>query len=59
MVTLRQQVSSLDLIVGIYNNVQRTLTPIERPLLEPRLATVDTTLQRGLLVSIGCFKGFG
>ena len=51
MVTLRQQVSSLDLIVSIYNNVQRTLTPIERPLLEPRLATVDATLQRGLLVS--------
>lgn len=50
MVTLRQQVSSLDLIVSIYNNVQKTLTSIERPLLAPRLATVDATLQRGLLV---------
>ena len=51
MQTLRQQVASLDLIVSIYNNVQRTLTPIERPLLEPRLATVNATLEKGLLVS--------
>lgn len=49
-VTLRQQVSSLDLIVGIYNNIQRTLSPIERPLLEPRLTAVNATLAKGLLV---------
>ena len=50
-VVLRQQVGSLELIAGLYNGIQRTMVPVEQPLLEPRMAAVQAALTKGLLVS--------
>ena len=47
---LRQQVGALELIAGLYNGIQRTLVPVEQPLLEPRMAAVQAALSKGLLV---------
>ena len=47
--TLRQQTGNLDLIVVTYNNILRTLLPVERPLVEKRLATIDDMLQKALV----------
>jgi hypothetical protein len=44
----RQQISSLDLIVGIYNRLQRTILPVERPLVQQKIEAVEAALQRGL-----------
>ncbi len=44
----RQQISSLDIIVGIYNRLQRTILPVERPLVQQKLEAVEAALQRGL-----------
>ena len=49
-VVLRQQVGALELIAGLYNGIQRTLVPVEQPLLEPRMAAVQAALAKGLLV---------
>lgn len=47
----RQQVGNLQLIVGIYNNVQATILPVEKPLITQKLEAVDSTLKKGLQVS--------
>ena len=47
--TLRQQTGNLDLIVVTYNNILRTLLPVERPLVEKRLATIDDMLQKAIV----------
>ena len=49
---LRQQVGALELIAGLYNGIQRTLVPVEQPLLEPRMAAVQAALSKGLLVRL-------
>ena len=36
-VMFRQQVGNLQLIVGIYNNVQATILPVEKPLITQKL----------------------
>jgi hypothetical protein len=33
----RQQIGSLDLMVGLYNKLQRTTLPVERPLVSAKL----------------------
>jgi dynein heavy chain, axonemal len=48
--TFRQQIGNLDLIVGIYNKVQKTILPVEKPLVQQKLDVVDQTLQKGLEV---------
>lgn len=47
----RQQVGNLQLIVGVYNNVQATILPVERPLITQKLEAVDSALKKGLQVS--------
>lgn len=47
----RQQVGNLQLIVGVYNNVQATILPVEKPLITQKLEAVDSTLKKGLQVS--------
>ena len=44
----RQQVGNLQLIVGIYNNVQGTILPVEKPLITQKLEAVDGALKKGL-----------
>lgn len=45
--TFRQQISSLDLICSIHNKIQRTILPVEKPLVQQKLEEVEKTLQRG------------
>lgn len=47
----RQQIGNLDLIVNIYNGVQHSLHPVEKPLVQSKLDAVDTALEKGLGVS--------
>ncbi|DBB00313.1 TPA: Dynein beta chain, flagellar outer arm [Trebouxia sp. C0004] len=47
-VMFRQQVGNLQLIVGIYNNVQATILPVEKPLIMQKLEAVDAALKKGL-----------
>jgi dynein heavy chain len=46
--TLRQQTGNLDLIVVTYNNILRSLLPVERPLVEKKLEGIDSSLQKGI-----------
>ena len=46
--TLRQQTGNLDLIVVTYNNILRTLLPVERPLVGKRLEEIDGMLQKAI-----------
>ncbi|KAK9808985.1 hypothetical protein WJX72_007373 [[Myrmecia] bisecta] len=46
----RQQIGNLDLIVGIYNNVLKTMIPVEKPLIQQKLDAVDAALKKGLQV---------
>ena len=48
----RQQVGNLQLIVGIYNNVQATILPVEKPLITQKLDAVDSALKKGLQVTV-------
>mmetsp|Transcript_25005 Transcript_25005/g.85566 ORF Transcript_25005/g.85566 Transcript_25005/m.85566 type:complete len:4525 (+) Transcript_25005:136-13710(+) len=48
--TLRQQTGKLELIVGIYNNILKTLLPVEAPLVEKKLNDVDDAFTRALSV---------
>lgn len=50
----RQQVGNLQLIVGIYNNVQATILPVEKPLITQKLEAVDSALKKGLQVMSMC-----
>jgi dynein heavy chain len=46
--TLRQQTGNLDLIVVTYNNILRSLLPVEKPLVEKKLEGIDSSLQKGI-----------
>jgi dynein heavy chain len=46
--TFRRQTGNLDLIVKMYNEVQTTLLPVERPLLKTHLDKIDKTLKQGI-----------
>ena len=56
-VMFRQQVGNLQLIVGIYNNVQATILPVEKPLITQKLEAVDTALKKGLQVCCHSNRG--
>ncbi len=47
---LRQQTGNLELIAGLYNNAQRVLLAVERPLVDRKLENVDAALERGTTV---------
>ena len=49
----RQQIGNLDLTVGIYNSVQRTMLNVEKPLVLQKIEAVDAALKKGLAVSAG------
>ena len=49
----RQQIGNLDLTVGIYNSVQRTMLNVEKPLILQKIEAVDAALKKGLAVSPG------
>lgn len=44
----RRQTGNLDLIVNMYNDIQTTLLPVERPLVKAQLDRVDKTLAQGV-----------
>ncbi|MEW5311809.1 MAG: hypothetical protein WDW38_003494 [Sanguina aurantia] len=46
--TFRQQISSLDLICSIYNKIQKTILPVEKPLVQQKLDAVDVALKNSL-----------
>jgi dynein heavy chain len=46
--TFRQQIGALDLMVGLYNKVQRTILAVEKPLVQQKLDAVEAALKRGL-----------
>jgi hypothetical protein len=46
--TFRQQIGALDLMVGLYNKVQRTILAVEKPLVQQKLEAVEAALKRGL-----------
>eukprot|EP00891_Asterochloris_glomerata_P002883 jgi/Astpho2/2883/Aster-01037 len=46
----RQQIGNLDLTVGIYNSVQRTMLNVEKPLILQKIEAVDAALKKGLAV---------
>ena len=45
---LRRETGNLDLIVSIYNRIQKSLLPVERPLLKSHVAKLDKALMAGL-----------
>ena len=46
--TYRTQTGNLDLIVDMYNNIIATLLPVEKPLMQKRISTIDKYLQPGM-----------
>ena len=46
--TYRSQTGNLDLIVEMYNNIIATLLPVEKPLMQKRISTIDKYLQPGM-----------
>jgi len=44
----RRQTGNLDLIVNMYNDLQTTLLPVERPLVKSQLDRIDKTLAQGV-----------
>ena len=44
----RRQTGNLDLIVNMYNDIQTTLLPVERPLVKAQLDRIDKTLSQGI-----------
>ena len=44
----RTQTGNLDLIVDMYNNIIATLLPVEKPLMQKRISTIDKYLQPGM-----------
>ena len=44
----RRQTGNLDLIVNMYNTIQETLLPVERPLVKSQLEKLDKTLALGI-----------
>ena len=48
--SFRAQIGNLELIVGLYNDIQRTMVVVEKPLIQGKLDTVDAALRKGLQV---------
>jgi len=46
--TYRTQTGSLEIIIGMYNEILRTLLPVEKPLLHDRIQRMNKALQPGL-----------
>ena len=46
--TYRQHTGNLDLIVNIYNSILETVIPVERPLIQQRLDSIDKVLTKGI-----------
>jgi dynein heavy chain len=46
--TFRRNTGNLDLIVNMYNDIQTTLLPVERPLVRSQLDRLDKTLTQGI-----------
>lgn len=44
----RSQISSLDLICTIWNRIQATILPVEKPLVQQKLEAVELALKRGM-----------
>jgi dynein heavy chain len=44
----RRHTGNLDLIVNMYNDIQTTLLPVERPLVKSQLEKIDKTLSQGV-----------
>ena len=44
----RTQTGNLELIVGMYNNIQTTLLPVEKPLLKDKIELIDRILKPGI-----------
>ena len=44
----RRHTGNLDLIVNMYNDIQTTLLPVERPLVRAQLDRIDKTLSQGI-----------
>jgi dynein heavy chain len=44
----RRHTGNLDLIVNMYNDIQTTLLPVERPLVKAQLDRIDKTLSQGV-----------
>ena len=44
----RRHTGNLDLIVNMYNDIQTTLLPVERPLVKSQLDRIDKTLSQGV-----------
>jgi dynein heavy chain len=44
----RRHTGNLDLIVNMYNDIQTTLLPVERPLVKSQLERIDKTLAQGI-----------
>ena len=44
----RQNTGNLDLIVNIYNSILETVIPVERPLIQQRLDSIDKVLTKGI-----------
>lgn len=48
----RQQIGSLELLASNHNGIVKSMTSLETPLLEPKLAEVMTTVQQRLMASL-------
>jgi dynein heavy chain, axonemal len=46
----REMTGNLEIIVGMYNDMQRMLLPVERPLVAQRLEAVDAILGKSITV---------
>ena len=46
--TYRSQTGNLELIVDMYNEIIATLIPVEKPLMQKRISTIDKYLQPGM-----------
>ncbi len=44
----RAQTGNLELIVGMYNNIQTTMLPVEKPLLRDKIELIDRILKPGI-----------
>ena len=47
----RQQIGSLELLATTHNGVLNSLTPLETPLMQPKLAAVVSMIEQDLMVS--------
>ena len=56
--SFRAQVDVLDIIAHMYNDIYRTLLPVEKPLIQMRLDALDAALQTGLTVraALSCIQ---